>query len=124
LVEPSADGQGGLSALGNSASVGRGDTTPAVPERDWTDGPAIRTKAGLVQVRVAIHKNKIRDVQLLQGPHGTRHSAWLSRRAVMILRHEVLNAQSADVDMISGATYTSDGYLRSLQAALDAAKGR
>jgi uncharacterized protein with FMN-binding domain len=89
----------------------------------WSDGPEVETPAGVVQVRVGMVGSSIGDVQLVRGPHATRHSAWLSRQAATILRAEVLDAQSAGVDMISGATYTSEGYLHSLQAALDAAKG-
>jgi uncharacterized protein with FMN-binding domain len=89
----------------------------------WVDGPAVDTAAGAVRVRVRLEGGAIRDVRLLTAPHGTRHSAWLSRHAAEILRAETLKAQSADIDMVSGATYTSEGYLRSLQAALDSAEG-
>jgi len=111
-----------LAQAGRSASP----TTPDGPAADqtWSDGPAVETPAGVVQVRVGLDTGRISDVQLLRGPHGTRRSAWLTRHAAMVLRAEVLEAQSADVDMISGATYTSAGYLQSLQAALDAVEGR
>lgn len=89
----------------------------------WFNGAQVDTAAGIVQVRVQLDEGQIRDVQVLIGPHMTRHSVWLSRQATELLRAEVVQAQSADVDMITGATYTSTGYLQSLQAALDAAEG-
>lgn len=120
---------GNLAAFGgqgsSSADPGTGHPAEGAPTAsDWTDGPVVDTPAGEVQVRVGLDAGRIADVQLLRGPHGTRRSAWLTRHAAMVLRAEVLQAQSADVDMVSGATYTSAGYLQSLQAALDTADER
>ena len=58
----------------------------------------------------------------LQLPGGNRRSTQIAQYAAPQLRSEVLVAQSAKVDAVSGATYTSQGYLQSLQVALDAAK--
>jgi uncharacterized protein with FMN-binding domain len=80
-----------------------------------------QTPFGPVQVQVTIAGGKITDVVALQLPSGQGHSAAIAAYAAPILRSEALTAQSAQIDLVSGATYTSQGYASSLQAALDAA---
>ena len=63
---------------------------------------------------------KVTDVVALELPTG-RRSGQISQYAGPILRQEALQAQSAKIDLVSGATYTSDAYTQSLQAALDQA---
>ncbi len=75
---------------------------------------------GTVQVRLTITGGKVSDVTAVQLPTGGR-STDISAYAAPQLRSEVLAAQSAGIDTVSGASYTSDGYARSVQAALDAA---
>lgn len=75
---------------------------------------------GTVQVRLTLSGGRITDVQAVQLPSGGRSSA-ISAYAAPRLRTEVLDAQSAHIDTVSGASYTSDGYARSVQSALDAA---
>jgi uncharacterized protein with FMN-binding domain len=72
-------------------------------------------------VQITVQAGKITDVTALQLTDAERKSVQISNRAAPLLRTEVLAAQSADVQTISGATVTSDAYLNSLQAALDAA---
>ncbi|MBN9607182.1 MAG: FMN-binding protein [Actinomycetales bacterium] len=74
-----------------------------------------------MQVQVTISGGQITDVTALQITGPERRSVQISNAAVPMLRQEVLSAQSANVSMIGGATYTSAGYLRSLQSALDQA---
>jgi uncharacterized protein with FMN-binding domain len=81
-------------------------------------GSAIQTPYGIVQVRLTLSNGKITEITVLQAPQGGRDTQ-LTNYAVPQLRSEVLAAQSAQVDTISGATYTSMGYLRSVQSALD-----
>jgi len=64
----------------------------------------------------------ITDVVALELPSGDRRSADISDAAESILREAALTAQSADIDLLSGATYTSRAYAESLQAALDDAR--
>lgn len=85
------------------------------------DGSVARTRWGPVQVEVKIQKHKIIDVRALRHPDGNDRDAEINAYALPQLRAEVLAAQSAHVDAVSGATVTSGGYLKSLQAALDAA---
>ncbi|MGD0862196.1 MAG: FMN-binding protein [Candidatus Limnocylindrales bacterium] len=84
-------------------------------------GSAVQTPYGTVQVQVTLQNGKITDVQALQMPGDFFRSQQISQYAAPQLRSEVLSAQSAQVNTISGATYTSMGYLQSLQSALDQA---
>lgn len=85
------------------------------------DGSVVGTRYGNSQVQVVIAGGQISDVVVLQRQQADRKSEQISAQATPILREEVLAAQSAKVSNISGATYTSQSYLQSLQAALDAA---
>ncbi|MET9230909.1 FMN-binding protein [Lentzea sp. NPDC003310] len=80
-------------------------------------GPAVNTSEGTVQVQVTLQGTKIVDVKALRAPNSNP-----TRMALPLLRESALKAQSADIDTVSGATATSDGYKQSLQAALDNAK--
>ncbi|WP_369232627.1 FMN-binding protein [Streptomyces sp. R21] len=78
-------------------------------------GSTVDTSKGAVQVEVTFAGDKISSVRMLQQPNHPQTTA-----AVPKLVAETLKAQSADIDAVSGATITSDGYKESLQAALDA----
>lgn len=84
-------------------------------------GSVIKTRFGAVQVQIKVKAGAITDVAALQLTDKDRKSVQISNRAAPLLRAEVLKAQSAQVQTISGATVTSAAYLDSLQAALDAA---
>jgi uncharacterized protein with FMN-binding domain len=75
-----------------------------------------------MQVSVTISNGKITDVTPLQITNYGGRSVQISQYAIPILHDEVVSAQSANVNMVGGATYSSEGYLQSLQSALDAAK--
>ena len=119
-----------------AATVDEGATTDgsvATPTAEPTDassgayadgtysGSVIRTRFGDVQVEVTISGGVLADVAALELPSGDRHSAAISEGVAPILREEALTAQDANIDLLSGATYTSSAYAESLQAALDAA---
>ena len=76
-----------------------------------------------MQVAVTVKGGQITDVTALQLPSSDRHSLSISQAVEPMLREEALQAQSANIDLISGATYTSTGYARSLQSALDQLNG-
>jgi uncharacterized protein with FMN-binding domain len=88
------------------------------------NGTVVQTRWGPVQVKVTIAGGRITDVVALQVPDGNFRDQQINSYAVPRLREEVLSAQSAQIDTVSGATVTSDGYIGSLQAALDAAHFR
>ncbi len=77
---------------------------------------------GHLQLRVTLTGRRITDVSMAQFATTNPMSRRRSSAALKRLRSEVLSQQRADVDMVSGATYTSTAYLHSLQAALDAAR--
>lgn len=81
-------------------------------------GDAIRTRYGNVQIAIVMTDGKIVDVQELQMPSDRRLSAQISQEAGPLLRSQVLRAQSANINGVSGASYTSEGYYESLQSAL------
>lgn len=93
--------------------------SPATP-RSIT-GQVVQTRYGPVQVRVTVTGHRISDITPVQLPQGSGHDQQIDQEAVPQLRTEALSAQSAHIDIISGATYTSDGYAQSLQSALDQA---
>jgi len=86
-------------------------------------GAVVNIRWGAVQVEVTIAGGRITDVTPLQLPSSDPRTAQISEHAEPLLRSAVLEAQTAQVDLVSGATYTSDAYLRSLQSALDQAGG-
>jgi FMN-binding domain len=86
-------------------------------------GPPIAVTHGVVQVRVTMRGGRIEDVSALRLPGDNPDSRRRSSIAAVLLRTEVLAAQSARVDAISGATYTSKAYLRSVQAVIDSVGG-
>lgn len=92
----------------------------AAPSGTFT-GSAVQTRFGNVQVSVTIAGGTITDVTALQLTDRDGKSVAISNRAAPMLREEVLSAQSTSVDNVAGATYTTEGYLQSLQSALDAA---
>ncbi len=84
------------------------------------DGPVVSTQYGDVQIEVVVARGKVQDIVALQLPTG-RRSGQISSYSAPILRQEALSAQSASINTVSGATYTSDAYAQSLQAALQQA---
>jgi uncharacterized protein with FMN-binding domain len=94
-------------------------TAPATAARSAV-GADIQTRFGPVQVKAVVQNGRLVDVQTVQMPTSHTRSAYISQQAAPMLRREALDAQSANIDIISGATYTSEGYAQSLQAALDA----
>jgi uncharacterized protein with FMN-binding domain len=99
--------------------------TPAT--RAPTTGGATRTltgdpvdnRYGTVQVQVTLQGKTITGVTMLQMPDSHQRSVEISQQAQPLLLQEVLQAQSAQIDIVSGATYTSQSYAQSLQSALD-----
>ena len=132
IVEPgsAATPSAGTGGTSGSTSLPAADATPAPTTSTGSgttslasatiDGPVVDTRYGAIQVEIVVSGGQLQDVVALQLPTG-RHSGQISNAAAPILREEALQAQSASIDTVSGATYTSDGYAQSLQAALDQA---
>lgn len=127
VTAPVAEGGASTAA---AAGTGTGTTSsrsaaPATEAAAATDGTyvgaTVSTRWGDVQVQVTISDGVIAEVTALQLTDDDGRSIQISNRAEPILHDEVLQAQSASVSMVSGATYTSAAYLQSLQSALDEA---
>ncbi len=99
--------------------VASGADAAATPESRTVTGPAAQTQWGPVQVQITVSGSQISDVQVLQYPYNNPKDQQINDYALPILVDQTLEAQNADIDMVSGATVTSSGYLQSLQAALD-----
>ena len=76
---------------------------------------------GPVQVQVTVRGARIVSAHAIDYPQGGGRDQEINSRAIPQLDQETLQTQSAQIDTVSGATFTSDGYRRSLQSALDAA---
>ncbi|ROP75163.1 MULTISPECIES: FMN-binding protein [unclassified Frigoribacterium] len=122
------EGTSGTAGAAPSSSPSSSDTSGSSPAATTglTDGTytgtAVSTRYGTVQVQVTISGGTFGDVTALHLTDDDGRSVQISARAAPVLAQEAVAAQSASIDTVSGATYTSDGYLQSLQSALDQAR--
>ncbi len=98
-------------AATGTTTAGAGTVTGAVAQTRW----------GPVQVRITVSAGKITNVDVVQYPNGNGRDQEINSYALPVLVQETMSAQNANIDMVSGATVTSDGYVQSLQSALDQA---
>ncbi len=123
---PSPSASASASGPASSGSSGATATAPQPSSSGLTDGTytgqAANTRFGPVQVQITVSGGTITDVQVPQYPSENGRDQQINARALPILVKETVQAQSAQVDMVSGATYTSTGYRTSLQSALDQAR--
>ena len=125
-------GSGGTSASGTGGSAGSagsagGAAAPAPVSAGSGTGTAvtgnvIMTGYGPTQVQVTLNAGKIVKVTVLQHTDNGVNSQMIDGRALPLLNNETLTAQSAKINAVSGASYTSAGYIKSLQSALDKAR--
>ncbi|SCG63130.1 FMN-binding protein [Micromonospora inositola] len=117
------DDSGGSDSGGSdsSGSSSNGSSSNGSSANGKATGSVAQTRWGPVQVRITVSGGKITDVTAVQVPDGNRRDQEINDYAVPILRQSALAAQSAQIDTVSGATVTSDGYRESLQSAIDAA---
>lgn len=99
------------------------DATPApkVAKDQTVTGATAQTRWGPVQVQITVKDGKIVDAVGLQYPNGDRRSQWISDQAIPWLVEETLSEQIANVQIIGGATYTSNGWRQSLASAMQKA---
>ncbi len=121
IVSVPASGAMGATSGSTNVTTNRApvaDTTPIV-----VNGDAYSNRFGTVQVQATFSSDgTITAVSALQTPDGDRTSVSINNRAVPTLNSEALTVQNANVDTVSGATYTSHDYQRSLQSAIDTAR--
>jgi uncharacterized protein with FMN-binding domain len=108
----------GTSDTGSSSGDSTGSGTSS--GKTYT-GSVAQTRWGPVQVTITVSGGKITNVAVPTYPHGNQRDEEINAYALPVLTQETMSAQSSDIDTVSGATVTSDGYKESLQAALDAA---
>jgi uncharacterized protein with FMN-binding domain len=116
---PSATG--GQTAIVSSGDAGSAATGAASGSATTVTGLVAQTRWGPVQVDITVDGGTITSVAVVQYPSGNGKDEEINGYALPILVDETVNAQSANIDMVSGATVTSEGYVESLQAALDQA---
>lgn len=102
------------------SSTGTGTTGGSSATGTFT-GDTTQTRYGPVQVQITVANGTITDVTALQLTNSDGRSVQISQQAAPILRQEALQAQSAQIQSVSGATFTSEGYTTSLQSAIDKA---
>jgi uncharacterized protein with FMN-binding domain len=109
---PKASGSGSGSGSGSSAASTASKTVA---------GDVVQTIYGPIQVTITVKSGKITAVNVPTYPNGTGRDMEINSYALPQLVQETLSANSAQVDGVSGATYTSQGYVSSLQSAIDKA---
>jgi uncharacterized protein with FMN-binding domain len=116
LGTPSA---GGVSGSGGGSDAGVGTGTAAAKT---VTGSAANTIYGPVQVQIVVKGGKVTAAKAVEYPQDTPRDSQINAFAIPVLDREAVSVGSATIDMVSGATYTSQGYRTSLQNALDQAK--
>lgn len=105
------------SSSSSSTSSGSGSSTST---RTFT-GTAAQTRFGPVQVKITVKNKKITNIEVVEYPSDNPKDQEINSYALPVLNQEAISAQSAQIDSVSGATFTSDGYVSSLQSAIDQA---
>ena len=130
--QQSSSGSSGQSSGGQS-SGDRNSTAPAAPSTGSSSsgakatgsktvtGDAADTRYGPVQVAITVDGKKITKIDVVEYPTESGRDREINSYAIPQLNQEAMAAQSANIDGVSGATYTADGYTRSLQSAIDKA---
>ena len=120
--QPTDTTSGSTSGSGTSSgSSGSSGSTSTSSAAKTYAGDAVMTRYGNVQVQITVKDGKITAAEVLQVPWNDRHDQMINSAAVPVYNQEAVSAQSAQIDVVSGATYTWDGYTQSLQSAIDQA---
>jgi uncharacterized protein with FMN-binding domain len=124
-ADQSTSSTSGSTSSGSSSSTTKSASNPqrSTPKSTTktVTGEAADTQYGPVQVEVTVKAGKVTAVKAVEYPENDPRDAQINAYAIPVLDQEASKAGSADIDMVSGATYTSQGYLQSLQSALDKA---
>lgn len=130
-ISPATAGTGGTDQAGSASSSSGASSTTKTAKASKTatastaartiTGDAVETQYGPVQVQITVKNGTITAVNAVEYPINDPRDQEINSYAIPQLNQEALSAQSAQIDTVSGATYTSGGYLSSLQSALDQA---
>lgn len=119
------DGSTGTSGTGSGTSdSGTSDSGTSAGTSGTSGtfvGDAVSTRYGDVQVQITVTDGVITSAEAISYPYRDRHDQQINDYAIPILQDETVQANSADIAMVSGATVTSRGYVQSLQSAIDQA---
>jgi uncharacterized protein with FMN-binding domain len=118
-ASPTTKTTSGGSGTSSGSGSGSGSSGSSTTVSGTATGAAVDTRYGSAQARVTVKNGKIVTIEALQLQNNDPHSQQISSSAEPVLQQEALTKQSADVDAVSGATYTSASYTQSLQSALD-----
>ena len=116
----SSDSSSSSSGSGTSGSTSGTSGTSTSGTKTYT-GDSVQTRWGPVQVQITVTDGKITAADAVVYPTENHRDVEINSYAVPALNDEAVQAQSASIDMVSGATVTSEGYLSSLQSAIDKA---
>jgi uncharacterized protein with FMN-binding domain len=122
VVGPGSSG-GSTSASGSSSgqSSGSSNGSAGSAASGTYTGDSVMTRWGAVQVEITVSDGKITAAEAVEYPQANARDRQINASALPVLAEEATQAQSADIDAVSGATVTSDGYIQSLQSAIDQA---
>jgi uncharacterized protein with FMN-binding domain len=123
-AQPGAGTQpGGESGSGSDSDSGSGSGSGSggAPAAKTVLGDVADTQYGPVQVRITVSGGKVTAADAVKAPDSDANSRQIAAGAVPKLNQAAVKAQSAQIDAVSGASYTSEGYIKSLQSALDKA---
>jgi uncharacterized protein with FMN-binding domain len=110
---------GSSTTSGSASSSGSGPGTVTSSGSRTVTGNAVSTRYGPVQVQITLSGKRITSVNAVEYPTGTPRDQEINAYAIPALNQEAVSANSPNIDLISGATFTSEGYIQSLQSALD-----
>ncbi|GAB4076732.1 hypothetical protein GCM10028781_14960 [Nostocoides australiense] len=119
--DTSSDATTESSTSSSSTSSSSSDSSSSDAGTQTYAGDAVNTQWGLVQVQITVENGKITKSEVLQVPWSNHKDQEINSYAVPILNQETVDAQNSSIDMVSGATVTSVGYIQSLQSAIDQA---
>jgi len=117
----SGSGSGNSSGSGSGSGDNGSSSGSTSTSTKTVTGSVSQTQWGPVQVQLTTRNGSITKVTVLQYPNANSRDVEIANYSLPILIQETMQSQSANIDMVSGATYTSDGYIQSLQSALDQA---
>ena len=109
------------SSSSSSGTTDSGSSSSGGTSAKTYTGDTVQTRWGPVQVQITVQDGKITASEAIVYPNGNHEDVEINSAALPVLSQEAVQAQSADIDMVSGATVTSEGYLSSLQSSIDQA---
>lgn len=116
---PAASSNATGSTSTGSTSTGSSSSSSSASGTKTVTGDSVDTRYGPVQVKVTVTNGKVTSATAIDYPRNDPRDQQINSYAIPALNSEAVQNGSASIDMISGATYTSEGYIQSLQSALD-----